>query len=158
MLERLNLLRRGQPVRAFAAATRRPAAATLSALVLAGCAAVGPDYQRPAPVLDPQGFINAGAAAVNRAEPSADIALFWRGFGDAALTALVERAIEANGDVRIAQARLQEARAIQGEADAAGRPGGARQRLTGMVVMDMDHAWKVGPPAPRGKFRSRHGG
>ncbi|MBA2723067.1 MAG: efflux transporter outer membrane subunit [Methylibium sp.] len=102
---------------------RAPVLAALAVLILAGCAAVGPDYQRPVPVLDAGGFINAGAPSANRAEPSADIAVFWRGFGDAALSALVERALEANGDVRIAQARLQEARANQGEADALGRPG-----------------------------------
>lgn len=99
---------------------RRIAAVTLLAIV-AGCA-VGPDYSRPAVPLD-AGFINAGAASSNAEAPSADIASFWRGFGDAALTALVERAIAANGDVRIAQSRLQEARAQQTEADANALPG-----------------------------------
>jgi outer membrane protein, multidrug efflux system len=89
---------------------------------LAGCTAVGPNYQAQAPTLDP-GFIAAGSSAV-RAEPvSADIASFWRGFQDAKLNALVESALAANGDVRIAQARLQEARALQGQSDAAGLPG-----------------------------------
>ena len=68
-------------------------------------------------------FINAGATAVNTQAPAADIATFWRGFNDARLSALIERALQANGDLRIAQARLQEARANQGEADAAGLPG-----------------------------------
>ncbi len=89
---------------------------------LAGCSAVGPDYQRPAAVVDAR-FINAGATAVNTQTPAADIATFWRGFNDARLSALIERALQVNGDVRIAQARLQEARANQGEADAAGLPG-----------------------------------
>jgi len=97
---------------------RKPAAALLPLLaaLLAGCAAVGPDYKPPAPptVLD-AAFINAGASGVNSQAPSADIASFWRGFGDPALTALVERSLAVNGDVRIAQARLQEARAtLQG--------------------------------------------
>ena len=105
---------------------RRPAllvsALTLAGLVvLSGCA-LGPDYKRPA--LAPEGgFINAGASGVNAEPTSADIATFWRGFNDAALSALIERAIAANGDVRLAQARLQEARANQGETDAAGGPG-----------------------------------
>ena len=96
----------------------------LSALglaVLAGCA-LGPDYKRPA-LAPAGGFINAGARSVNAEPTSADIATFWRGFNDAALTALIDRALAANGDVRLAQARLQEARASQGEADAAGWPG-----------------------------------
>ena len=92
------------------------------AALLAGCAAVGPDHQTPAVALDER-FINAGASGVNSAAPGEDIARFWRGFNDAKLDALIERALAANTDVRLAQARLQEARALQGEADAASRPG-----------------------------------
>jgi len=84
----------------------------LAAALLAGGCAVGPDYREPKPALDAS-FVNAPGAAANPA--SADIATFWRGFGDAELTALIDRAIAANGDVRIAQARLQESRAnLQG--------------------------------------------
>jgi outer membrane protein, multidrug efflux system len=96
---------------------------TLLAATLAGCA-LGPDYHRPASPLD-AAFINAGASPIDtsNAQPSSsDIATFWRGFNDARLNALIERALAANGDVRIAQARLQEARANAGEADAAGLP------------------------------------
>lgn len=93
----------------------------VAALLLAGCA-VGPDYQRPASTLD-AGFVAAGAKSANAQPTAADIASFWRGFNDATLSALVDRALAANGDVRIAQARLQEARANQGEADALARPG-----------------------------------
>jgi multidrug efflux system outer membrane protein len=91
-------------------------------LALAGCTTVGPDYQRPAVALDP-GFIGAGTPALDVRPPQADIATFWRGFGDRQLDALIERALVANGDVRLAQARLLEARASQDEAEAALRPG-----------------------------------
>ena len=89
-------------------------AGTLAALlVLAGCA-VGPDYTAPAATLD-AAFVNAGASGTNAQTPASDIATFWRGFNDPALSQLVERALAASGDVRIAQARLQEARAtLQG--------------------------------------------
>ncbi len=106
--------------------SRRPTASrsvlmvALLATVATGCA-LGPDHQRPAPQLDP-GFIGAGASAVNAAPAQADLATFWRGFDDPALTTLIERALAANGDLRVAQARLQEARANQSEADAAARP------------------------------------
>jgi outer membrane protein, multidrug efflux system len=90
------------------------------AAALAGCA-VGPDYKRPAAQLD-AAFINAGASATNAQPASADIATFWRGFNDVRLNTLIDRALAANGDIRIAQARLQEARANLGEADAAGLP------------------------------------
>ena len=92
------------------------------AALLAGCAAVGPDHQTPAVALDDR-FINAGATGSNAQAPGEDIARFWRGFNDPALDALIDAALAANTDIRLAQARLQEARALQGEADAAARPG-----------------------------------
>lgn len=111
---------------AFASRTPFRLVALGAALVLTGCAAVGPDHQRPAPQLDAR-FIQPGTSSgpgpADSRPVSADIATFWRGFGDAQLSALVEQALAANGDVRIAQARLQEARAGLGEAEAAGRPG-----------------------------------
>ncbi|MBX3609862.1 MAG: efflux transporter outer membrane subunit [Hydrogenophaga sp.] len=98
------------------------ALAALVVVSLAGCAAVGPDYQKPATPLDAS-FINAGASGTNAQAPADDIAQFWRGFNDPVLNALIERAVAANTDVRLAQARLQEARALQGEADASALPG-----------------------------------
>ena len=87
-----------------------------TALMLAACAAVGPDYKHPEVVLDPS-FIG-----VSNTDPVPDISAFWRGFGDAKLDALIERALAANGDLKLAQARLQEARAGQEEAGAAFLP------------------------------------
>ena len=43
------------------------------AVLLAGCAAVGPDHQTPAVALDER-FINAGASGVNAQAPGEDIA------------------------------------------------------------------------------------
>jgi outer membrane protein, multidrug efflux system len=86
-----------------------------------GCAIVGPDYQAPTPALD-AAFIGAGVAKPNANPVAADIATFWRGFNDAELNALVDRALQANGDVRVAQARLQESRAAQSEIDASTLP------------------------------------
>ncbi len=94
--------------------------AALAAALLAGCA-VGPDYRRPAAALD-DSFIQAGSRTPSTQPVGSDIASFWRGFRDPALDALIERGLAANGDVRIAQARLQEARAGQTEADAAALP------------------------------------
>ena len=88
----------------------RALSAGLVMATLAACA-VGPDYRAPNPGLDAN-FVGAGAASVDGAVPGADVAAFWRGFNDAVLTQLVERALAANGDVRIAQARLRESRAL----------------------------------------------
>ncbi|HSC65510.1 MAG TPA: efflux transporter outer membrane subunit [Caldimonas sp.] len=92
---------------------RRASSAPLlvfTAVALAACA-VGPDYRAPSVTLDPT-YLNAGASSVNAAAPGAEIATFWRGFSDPTLSQLVERALAANGDVRIAQARLRESRAL----------------------------------------------
>jgi multidrug efflux system outer membrane protein len=113
---------RRPPARPGPLHTSARAAALVAALMLAGCTTVGPDHATPAVALE-AGFIGAGASAINSQPVREDIATFWRGFDDPALTALVERALAANGDVRIAQARLQEARASQDEADAAAGPG-----------------------------------
>lgn len=89
---------------------REPALFAGAALVLlAGCA-TGPDYQAPATTVE-AGFVAPAAAG----EPPA---AFWRGFADPLLDALIADAMRANADVRSAQARLQEARANLGAADA----------------------------------------
>ncbi|MDM0086644.1 MULTISPECIES: TolC family protein [unclassified Variovorax] len=89
-----------------------PAAAWgLGALLLAGCA-VGPRYTAPADapvtISAPERSLFA-SDAVQRD--------WWRQLDDAELDALIERALGNNHDIRIAQARLQEARATQAEAE-----------------------------------------
>jgi len=79
--------------------------------VLAACA-VGPDYQRPE-MSTPDQFVSADPAQFSPADMEAD---FWKAFEDEQLNALIEQALEANHDIRIAIARLREARAIRGEA------------------------------------------
>lgn len=107
-------------------------------MLVSGCALVGRDYRAPPPQLDAS-FIAAGVSKLNTEAVTADIATFWRGFNDAELSALVERALQANGDVRIAQARLQESRANRTEVDAATLPSigveaGASRSITSQSV------------------------
>jgi multidrug efflux system outer membrane protein len=79
-------------------------------VVLAACA-VGPDYERPeVPIADE--FVAPNSIGVDSSEVDRE---FWRGFADPLLTELIEDALRANHDVRIALARLREARAIRGE-------------------------------------------
>src|SRR5215470_15770911 len=73
--------------------------------LLAGCA-IGPNYKRPT-VAEPQTF--RGQAAVE-ADSLAD-APWWEVFQDPILRDLVHEALASNYDVRIAVARVQEARA-----------------------------------------------
>lgn len=88
--------------------------ALVAAALLAGCGTVGPEYRAPEPRIEAAFLQPAG-----RSEPPA---AFWRAFGDPALDALIAKAMAANGDVQVAQARLAEVRALAGEADANRRP------------------------------------
>ena len=87
--------------------------APLAAAVLAACA-VGPDYHAP----DTTVAERFGGASVSTytvtAEP--DVARFWEKFQDGTLSQLVEQALEANHDLRIAMTRVREARALRRDA------------------------------------------
>ncbi|HMB56464.1 MAG TPA: efflux transporter outer membrane subunit [Arenimonas sp.] len=87
------------------------AAAVFGAL-LSACA-VGPNHVRP--MLDlPEKFSEAGALApVTAAATHDDESQFWRRLGDAQLTALIEQALVANHDLRIALANAERAQALQ---------------------------------------------
>ncbi len=89
-----------------------------AALLLAGCAAVGPDYQRPAIGL-PGTYPGAPADVAPAAAIPAE---WWRLYGDQQLDALVASALARNADMRIAVARIEEADANLREAGAAFLP------------------------------------
>lgn len=79
---------------------------------LAGCT-VGPDYTRPElPV--PTRWSAAPAAPDASAAVEAELATWWQRFGDPTLTALIGQAVRNNLDLRIAEARVREARALRG--------------------------------------------
>jgi outer membrane protein, multidrug efflux system len=81
------------------------------AAALAGCA-VGPDYVKPdAAVAAKFTGADGGPYAVDDAQ-----ARFWTQFGDATLDRLVDDALGANHDLRIALGRLVEARAVRRQA------------------------------------------
>src|SRR5437867_6918238 len=81
----------------------------LPIVLLAGCA-VGPNYKRPQTSVS-NSFANAPTNAVSPDE--AALAAWWKGFNDARLDSLVDRAITNNHDLRIATANLKEARALR---------------------------------------------
>ena len=78
------------------------------AITLAGCA-VGPNYRPP-----------QTSMPANWTEPAADtttpVTRWWQTFNDPQLDSLIERAVQQNHDLRIAGARLREARALRGGA------------------------------------------
>lgn len=92
-----------------------------AAAVTAGCASVGPDY-RP-PELPPRPAFAHAEKAYAVAEPQAG---WWRAFNDPVLDSLVADALAENGSIKVAVARLNEARAtLRGERANQGPAGGA---------------------------------
>jgi len=99
----------------------RPLLLLLSAAVLSACA-VGPDYRRPdAPLAQSYMTRPSGAAAAATGAP-ADLAVWWEGFDDPLLTRYVSLALSQNLDLAQAAARIDQARAQLGAANAALAP------------------------------------
>jgi NodT family efflux transporter outer membrane factor (OMF) lipoprotein len=101
--------------------TRRASllAAALSLLALCGCAAVGPDFVPPDPMLPTVSFFGKPEPAVAEAQLapldfSARDSRWWAVFRDPILTSLAERVAAANLDVRTATLRLAESRFQRG--------------------------------------------
>jgi ABC-2 type transport system ATP-binding protein len=82
-------------------------AAAVAAVFLAGCE-VGPNYKEPT-VAMPDNWSAASGSGVTTGP--ADVARWWTAFGDSTLTGLIGRAVQANHDLRIAEARLRQSRA-----------------------------------------------
>lgn len=101
---------------------RRSLALLLCASVVAGCA-VGPDYRRPDVAL-PDHYLGQAAVAHRHAAASADLASWWEGFDDPLLTHFVSLALAQNLDLAQAAARVTQARAGLGAANAALLPSG----------------------------------
>lgn len=81
------------------------AALLLPLLALAGCM-VGPDYHPPEPDVPAR-----WSEAPEQTAPSPGPSRWWETFGDPQLDSLVDRAVAANLDVKLAEARVREARA-----------------------------------------------
>ena len=94
------------------------AIAVTLALALAGCAAkVGPP---PASTLEmPAAWRTAPGPGQSAAPVERE---WWQAFGDPVLNALVSQALERNGDLRVARARVAQYRALIGAAAAAQKP------------------------------------
>ena len=96
-------------------------ALSLCLFAAAGCM-VGPDYKRPETKV-PEAW--NGQEVVTKDTPSkttldpAALAEWWQAFNDPSLSALVEMAIRANLDLRLAEARIRQARASLGVAGGA---------------------------------------
>ena len=95
--------------RGIAMKTRNALACALVAGLAAGCA-VGPDYHAPK-VNTPANWTESNqGGTTNRPVQIVD---WWKTFNDPELNSLIARAVTANHDLRIADARLREARALR---------------------------------------------
>lgn len=122
----------------------------LAALVLGGCATVGPDYVRPdLPVADVwHNQPDSGLTAADLDPQS--LASWWSALHDNQATGLIERAVNANLDLKQAQARIREARARRGAAQADLLPtlevGGSATRSRGsndMYAVGLEAGWEL---------------
>src|SRR5207244_9611548 len=116
-----------------------------------GCKAVGPDYSEPA-VPVPTEFANQEglrpAPTQSRQQPgmatTAVEVAWWRGFQDEELNQLVDEALTNNHNIRIATARLREARALLSVAEfdryptVTTRETYTRQRLSAVAARGTD--------------------
>lgn len=105
---------------------RELGAALAAALIVGGCT-VGPNYTPPE-VAVPDRFSSVkgepggGVTPLDISKPGteaergpiADLKTWWRGFQDPTLDQLIDRAIAGNLDLRVAEARIREARALLG--------------------------------------------
>ena len=93
------------------------------ALALAGCSAVGPDYHVPAEAVVKR---DAARAPFMQTEGIASQALlpahWWRLYQDPTLDGLIEQALAANTDLRVAAANLERAQAVTRETQAGQEP------------------------------------
>jgi multidrug efflux system outer membrane protein len=97
---------------AVAAALSRAVLALAIALLTAGCAAVGPNYERPTmPIPAQYRFVEGAAQAQSLADSP-----WFQVFDDPVLQTLVREALANNLDVQLAVARVEEARARAGVA------------------------------------------
>src|SRR5712691_6004113 len=92
-------------------------------LLAAGCT-VGPDYHPPKTEV-PAEYGRSGSGGQPTTNPTTEpvsLALWWTAFDDPTLNALIEQAIKSNQDLKIAESRVREARALRAIAGAAQWP------------------------------------
>jgi outer membrane protein, multidrug efflux system len=94
--------------------TRNGLALCLCLPLLTSCM-MGPDFQRPEAKVSSQ-WLGQAPEAAQAAEQ--DLAQWWMVFNDPQLTSLIERGMQANLDLRQAESRIRQARAVMGIAGA----------------------------------------
>ncbi len=100
------------PIRSVAGRCVRPLVLGAACLSLAGCK-VGPNYTAPSPVM-PGAYKELAAQSAESAETGVDSEIaWWHRLNDEELASLVERAIGANKSLKVAEARVRQARSVR---------------------------------------------
>src|SRR5688572_15602971 len=84
----------------------------VACLPLAGCM-VGPNYTPPSRPMPASYGEAAGAGTPDAYGPSDGEVRWWRRFDDVELASLVERAVAANNSLKVAEARVRQARSVR---------------------------------------------
>ena len=121
-------------------------------LALAGCT-VGPNYKPPQPNV-PADWAGPKISAQGQAASEQELVNWWTKFQDPNLTSLVERAVQSNLDLKIAESRVQQARASRGivtagfwpTADVTGSASRSRASTglkSNLYQTGLDAAWEI---------------
>ena len=124
------------------------------ALFVAGCSAVGPDYRREEPPVPARFSALESGIARGAPVPGPFLDSWWSVFEDSLLDSLMERLVSRNLDLRVAAARLMQARAQLGVASSALLPEG---EFTGEYQrLRRDEASVLGAAATAAKGREQN--
>ena len=122
----------------------------LVALALAGCTPTRVDPAASLPTLERWHNAEAGVAVTD----PRSLAAWWQGFRDPVLNRLVTQALAANRDIKAAQARVREARAMLDVAESALYPtiefsgsGGREKRIDRIIAVPGPQGVKLVTPA-----------
>jgi NodT family efflux transporter outer membrane factor (OMF) lipoprotein len=99
------------PTPLLAAGCRRLLTLAAACLSLAGCM-VGPNYLPPAPEM-PVAYGELAITSAAAADPGSGEIKWWHRFNDDELASLVERAVAANNSLKVAEARVRQARSAR---------------------------------------------
>lgn len=86
-----------------------------ASLLLAGCSAIGPDYQRPA--FDTPAKLTSGVTSTGKTSVTTDWLSWWKSFQDPVLNSMLDEATANNQDILLAAGRVEEARATAASAN-----------------------------------------
>jgi NodT family efflux transporter outer membrane factor (OMF) lipoprotein len=128
-----------------------PTTLALAVLVLAGCADMG--NIKPQSHSLPANSLNAGSAIRSAAPMAWPTEAWWEALGDAQLNRLVAAAVADNPTLKVAQARVRQAQALAGVAEAATLP-----RVDASVSADRERysAHSTVPPPLAGNWAWRN--